>query len=47
MKLSSEVVMKENSVKTVVLYGKVPKPFKHRDMIIKATGFGKRILRDN
>ena len=26
MKLNSEVVIKEHSVKTVVLYGKVPKP---------------------
>ena len=44
MKLEATCIIPPHGIKTVLLYGKVRKPFKNKDVVLKATGFGRRIL---
>ena len=44
MRVMSEIYVPAKGSKSVRIYGKVPKIFKERCMVIKATGFGRKIL---
>lgn len=46
MKLQTQVVLAPHAAKKVCIYGRVPKPFKGHDIVIRATGLGKRYMLD-
>ena len=45
-RMATETTVKPKQARCVRLYGKVPKPFKHRDMIIKSSGMGLKVMSD-